>query len=77
MSVRLNCLPERVELQIQDNGIGFDTRLADHDGLGLCIMRERARSVDAELEIQSQLQQGTHLRMIWHSASQEKSDQND
>ena len=77
VSIKVSCLPERVELHIQDNGIGFNPQQTSHSGLGLNISKERARSVDAKLEIQSQLQHGTHLRMIWHSTSQEKIDQND
>lgn len=63
--VRLECLPGRAELRLQDNGVGFDLHAPDHEGLGLGIMQERARSVAAQIEISSQPHQGASLRVVW------------
>jgi len=63
--VRLECLPGRVELRLQDNGVGFDLHAPDHEGFGLGIMQERARSVAAQFEISSQPNQGASLRVVW------------
>lgn len=72
VDVRLDCLPEKVALQVQDDGIGFDPREANLEGLGLGIMRERARSVGAQFEISSQVHGGgTQLWLIWQIPNQE------
>jgi signal transduction histidine kinase len=63
--VELNCDPNQAELTIQDNGIGFDPRSIHHEGLGLEIMAERARNVDAQLEVNSQPRGGARLRVVW------------
>lgn len=70
--VTLNCLPDSAELEIEDDGIGFDPHLPDHEGLGLGIMRERTQSVGAALEIQSRPEAGCRLRIVWHAPDQEK-----
>lgn len=75
VSVQLVCLPEKVELLVQDDGIGFDPQSTNHEGLGLDIMHERARSVGALLEISSQVRNGTRLMLSWQNLNQEK--QND
>lgn len=70
--VHLDCRPGEATLAIEDDGIGFDVQAHDHEGLGLGIMRERARSVGARLEIDSRLHHGTRLRLIWQTANQEE-----
>jgi signal transduction histidine kinase len=54
-----------VELGIRDNGRGFDPRQLSADHMGLVIMRERAQSVGATLEIDSRPGAGTHVRVRW------------
>ncbi len=71
VKVRLNCLPEKAELLVEDNGIGFEPLENNFEGLGLGIMRERARSVNAQLNICSQMQGGTHLKLLWTNSNQE------
>jgi two-component system nitrate/nitrite sensor histidine kinase NarX len=56
---------EKVKLQIQDDGQGFDPDAIPADSLGLGIMRERAASIGADIKITSQLGQGTHIAVIW------------
>ncbi len=53
--VRLNMTySEKVEIQVEDNGRGFDPEAAaDSDGMGLTNMQERAESFDGELTIHS------------------------
>ncbi|MBI4928002.1 MAG: GAF domain-containing protein [Anaerolineae bacterium] len=46
-------------MRIEDNGVGFDPDHIVKGGLGLKTMRERAESLQARLEIQSQPGQGT------------------
>jgi PAS domain S-box-containing protein len=64
LAVSLDCDPQRVELWVKDDGVGFDTT-ADYPGhLGLSSMRERARSLGGVLEIDSQPGRGTWVRAV-------------
>jgi GAF domain-containing protein/predicted hydrocarbon binding protein/anti-sigma regulatory factor (Ser/Thr protein kinase) len=65
--VKLNCQTDSVELLIQDNGIGFDHLSARKEGLGMGIMEERARNMGAQLDINSQIDAGTQLNIIWNN----------
>ena len=65
--VRLDCRPDKVDLLIKDDGVGFDPELSSVEGFGLGIMRERARNVSAKFEIQSQIRGGTRLRVSWQA----------
>jgi two-component system nitrate/nitrite sensor histidine kinase NarX len=57
--------PQGIEITIQDNGCGFDPQQVPADHLGLAIMRERAASIGAVIEILSQPQQGTEVKVVW------------
>jgi signal transduction histidine kinase len=52
-----------VQLRIEDNGEGFDPCSVPAGHLGLIIMRERADSVGAKLEIRSSPGHGTDVRL--------------
>ncbi len=54
---------EAVELQVEDNGIGFDSSKESDDKQGFRNMRDRARSVGAEFDCQSVTGQGTRVRV--------------
>jgi signal transduction histidine kinase len=56
---------QRVELQVSDNGIGFEAADVEPGELGLGIMKERAQAVDAELRIESQPGRGTTVTVAW------------
>lgn len=66
--------PERVDLSIQDDGNGFDSS-ADLNALlanrhfGLAHMKERAHLIGAEVEIRSQKDNGTVIRITWQAKS--------
>lgn len=64
--------PGEVALTIQDDGVGFDAQTLEHEGLGLGIMRERARSIGARLEMASQPGSGTRLHLNWQAPHEEK-----
>jgi signal transduction histidine kinase len=51
----------RLELSIEDNGIGFDPRLKRPDHYGLVGLREQADLIGAELHIESKPGAGTRL----------------
>ncbi|QPC83726.1 PAS domain-containing protein [Phototrophicus methaneseepsis] len=52
-------------LIVTDNGTGFDVSNIPSHRLGLSIMRERATSIGARLEIHSQPGQGTQIQLEW------------
>jgi signal transduction histidine kinase len=60
--VRLNYKHDRVILEIEDQGIGYDSAyLKQKSGLGIESMRERLRSVGGELRIKSSPYHGTKV----------------
>jgi signal transduction histidine kinase len=61
VSLRLNEAIDRLELEIIDNGHGFDTNGTFPGHLGLQSMRERAARLHADLEIISAPEKGTHI----------------
>jgi signal transduction histidine kinase len=61
VDLSFDVLPDRVVLQVKDDGVGFDP-LASYPGhLGLQSMRERVASLGGVLEIQSAPGQGTRI----------------
>jgi signal transduction histidine kinase len=60
--VRLRRDSHRLRLDVVDTGRGFDTTEANR-GFGLVSMRERARSIGAELQVDSRLGRGTHVEV--------------
>ncbi|NOX63261.1 MAG: GAF domain-containing protein [Chloroflexi bacterium] len=59
----------RVEMIIHDDGRGFDPSTIPMGHLGVEIMRERAESIDAHLEIKSEFGKGTTIHVTWPSIS--------
>ena len=62
VEVRLGRNGDGLELCVSDDGSGFDTTLPD-SGLGIMGMRERAMLVGGEVEIDSQPDAGTRVRL--------------
>jgi signal transduction histidine kinase len=60
-----------VELQISDDGRGFDPQSVPSDCLGLGIMRERAAAIGARLSIESQPGHGTQIFVVWENAHEQ------
>lgn len=52
-----------LDLEVNDDGVGFDQALVDARGLGLTGMRERAATIGAELRIVSAPGRGTRIRL--------------
>jgi signal transduction histidine kinase/ligand-binding sensor domain-containing protein len=65
MHMRVACQPGLIHLEIQDDGRGFDPQEMGSDHFGLRNMRERAESVGAELEVESQPGSGTRIAVTW------------
>ena len=75
VDVRLECQPGHLNLCIRDDGLGFDIGSIPSDHLGIAIMRERAGSIGAGIEIQSRVGQGTTIELDWNSAEKEGTDE--
>jgi signal transduction histidine kinase len=59
--IALRDLPHAVELDLRDDGAGFDTTVEYPGQLGLKSMRERALRLGGEFEIESSPESGTHV----------------
>jgi signal transduction histidine kinase len=57
--VRIEWLPDRLRVTIQDDGSGFEPENLRRSGLGLMSMRERASSIGASMDIVSRAGTGT------------------
>lgn len=76
VSIRLSQKEEVVELEIQDNGRGFDpislseNAYPERGGIGLLSMQERASAVGGRLSIETGAGKGTTLRVVipWPTA---------
>ena len=64
VSIRLTARGRSVSLEVEDNGKGFDARgRGSAEGHGLRNMRDRARSMGAELFTDSKIGRGTRVRV--------------
>ncbi len=66
IEVDLDCLPDRLQLAIRDDGVGLGTRDGNRPQpghYGLIGMRERASQIGAELHVESTPGQGTTVRV--------------
>jgi signal transduction histidine kinase len=64
VSVTISCADAaHMQLQITDDGVGFDTSLDRPGHFGLIGLREQAQLIGAELQIESTPDRGTTLRL--------------
>jgi signal transduction histidine kinase len=63
--INLNYNEDGLALEILDNGQGFDPQDIPINSLGIGIMAERAENVGAKLDIESEPDHGTHIRVEW------------
>jgi PAS domain S-box-containing protein len=54
-----------IALLIRDNGVGFNPQSISSHHLGLDIMRERAKNIAADFDIQSEPSRGTWVSVVW------------
>lgn len=64
----------RFTLEIQDNGGGFQLPLTDSAGMGIRIMRYRARVIGATLNLKSQPNQGTQITVQFNPKLDDQAD---
>lgn len=63
-AIAIEVLPDhRVQVLVEDNGRGFDPDSIPPNHYGTTIMRDRAQSLDGEIEIDSRPGQGTRIRL--------------
>ncbi len=53
LEIRLNFSPDMLILSVADNGTGFGSVRSDHNGLGLTIMRYRARQMGGRMTFEN------------------------
>ena len=59
-------LPDKITLNICDNGVGFILKEISHENFGLLIMQERAKLMGASLEIISSPDKGTKISVKYN-----------
>jgi PAS domain S-box-containing protein len=65
MTVSLRAINGAVELQVTDNGKGFDVQsVSETGGMGLTNLRDRAQKLKAQLEITSIPEKGTSIKIV-------------
>lgn len=70
--INLQCQADHVKLVILDNGRGFDQSKIVPESLGINIMRERAETIGATLDISSNPGHGACVTVVWPVNSQGK-----
>ncbi len=65
VSLDLECRPEHVKVRVADDGRGFKVTDIPSNHMGLRIMRERAESIGADVEVHSQVGSGTQITVVW------------
>ncbi len=62
---------DRWKLTVQDNGTGFQTAVKGRSGLGVRIMKYRAKVIGATLNLHSELQRGTRIECVFNPSFRE------
>jgi nitrate/nitrite-specific signal transduction histidine kinase len=57
----------RAELEVSDDGVGFDPDVIPTDRLGMGIIQERAEAIAARLDIETGPGRGTRIAVAWSS----------
>lgn len=71
VTIRFHNHESRAELEVSDNGAGFDTE-SPKSGLGLGMMRERAQAIHADLQVNSAPGKGTTIKVFWTDSAGEE-----
>jgi signal transduction histidine kinase len=65
LNIELKFLPENLNLKIEDNGNGFNTEKIDKNKYGLYIIKERAKTIGALIDIKSNKGKGTKTTLTY------------
>jgi signal transduction histidine kinase len=71
--ITLAAAGDRLKLTIEDNGGGFDANARGRSGMGIRIMRYRAKVIGATLDLQSGANEGTKITCVFDPVSRELS----
>jgi PAS domain S-box-containing protein len=61
VSVTIHCTESQLEVEVKDDGAGFDTSTVGSGGFGMHTMRQRAEIMGGELSVKSTQGQGTRI----------------
>jgi len=75
VAVKFSCQPTQAQLEICDDGCGFNLQHIPSGHFGLGIMQERATAIGARLEIHSQSGAGTRIKVSWQAVSPQPSEE--
>ena len=64
LDVNLKYLDTQLEIIAKDNGVGYNTSIDSNNGIGLNNIQNRAKLINAEIELSSVLEKGTTLKII-------------
>jgi PAS domain S-box-containing protein len=74
-SLVLKSLPDKITLDIDDDGIGFNPEDTFPENLGLVIMKERAQMIEACLHLESN-PSGTKISVVYNNNKKNKNNNN-
>ncbi len=69
--VTLTADEDRLKLTIKDDGVGFEISDKSRGGMGIRIMRYRAKVIGAALDLQSQVNHGTQITCVFNASARE------
>ena len=61
----INAENKELYLSIEDNGVGFDSKKIENEGIGLKNIKERAKIVNSKLIFTSELAKGTKIEIVF------------
>jgi signal transduction histidine kinase len=65
----LKSLPDKISLDVVDDGTGFDPKDTSTKNLGLIIMNERAKIIEASFDVESSPGKGTKISVVYNNNS--------
>jgi PAS domain S-box-containing protein len=71
LEVTLAADGDRFKLSVRDNGSGFDLSGKNRSGMGIRIMRYRAKVIGATLDVQSRVNEGTEIACVFNPSPRE------
>ena len=68
----LKSLANKITMEIDDNGVGFNPKKTSPENLGLIIMQERAKMIGASLDLASNPGEGTKILVVYNNNYERK-----